>query len=162
MASPNSVVSTRFALEKDIPMIGILLSQVNLVHHYGRPDLFKVGRKYNDDELRVILKDPKRPILVAVDENDEVLGYAFCIYQQYENSDLMTDVRTLYIDDLCVDETCRGQHVGTALYQYVLDFAREQGCYNVTLNVWACNESAMAFYRKCGLKEQKIGMETIL
>ena len=80
MASPNSVVSTRFALEKDIPMIGILLSQVNLVHHYGRPDLFKVGRKYNDDELRVILKDPKRPILVAVDENDEVLGYAFCIY----------------------------------------------------------------------------------
>ena len=162
MASPNSVVSTRFALEKDIPMIGILLSQVNLVHHYGRPDLFKVGRKYNDDELRVILKDPKRPILVAVDENDEVLGYAFCIYQQYENSDLMTDVKTLYIDDLCVDESKRGRHIGKTLYAAAVTLARETDCYNLTLNVWTCNESAMRFYESCGLAPQKIGMELIL
>ena len=74
----------------------------------------------------------------------------------------MTDVRTLYIDDLCVDENARGRHVGEALYRHVLGFAREQGCYNVTLNVWACNESAIRFYEAMGLKTQKIGMETVL
>ena len=69
---------------------------------------------------------------------------------------------TLYIDDLCVDEKSRGQHIGRAIYEYVLKFAKENGCYNVTLNVWACNESAMKFYEKCGLSVQKIGMEKIL
>ena len=74
----------------------------------------------------------------------------------------MTDIRTLYIDDLCVDERHRGCGVGRLLYEYVLDYARSAGCYNVTLNVWSCNEAAMRFYEKCGLRPQKIGMEKIL
>ena len=74
----------------------------------------------------------------------------------------MTDIKTLYIDDLCVDEHLRGQHIGKQIYQAVIDFAKENGCYNVTLNVWSLNESAMKFYEACGLKPQKVGMETIL
>lgn len=156
------MITVRNAQEKDIPMMGELLSQVNLVHHYGRPDLFKVGRKYTDDELREILCDGTRPILVAVDENDETVGYAFCIYQQHVGSNLMTDVKTLYIDDLCVDEKRRGMHVGKTLYHAAVELARSTGCYNLTLNVWTCNESAMRFYESCGLAPQKIGMELIL
>ena len=91
-----------------------------------------------------------------------VLGYAFCVFQQKLGDNILTDIKTLYIDDLCVDEKARGQHIGKSLYEYVLNFARESGCYNVTLNVWACNESARKFYEKCGLKPQKYGMETIL
>ena len=156
-------MTIRRAISSDIPGLNRLLHQVLNVHHQGRPALFKANAsKYTDEELTLLLGDDRRPIFVAVDENEAVLGYAFCVFQQRLHDNILTDIKTLYIDDLCVDETCRGQHVGTALYQYVLDFAREQGCYNVTLNVWACNESAMAFYRKCGLKEQKIGMETIL
>lgn len=151
------------ATEKDIPGINHLLNQVLMVHHNGRPDLFKANaKKYKDDELKVILVDDNRPVFVAKDEDDSVLGYAFCVMQQYLNSNIMTDIKTLYIDDLCVDETLRGQHIGRSLYDYVLTYAKEQGCYNVTLNVWACNQSAMKFYEKCGLKPQKIGMETIL
>jgi ribosomal protein S18 acetylase RimI-like enzyme len=78
------------------------------------------------------------------------------------NNNILTDVKTLYIGDLCVDETLRGQHVGKKLYDYVLAFAKENGFYNVTLNVWSCNEGAMKFYEKCGLKPQKVGMEVIL
>ena len=99
---------------------------------------------------------------MAADETDQVLGYAFCIFQQHVDDNIMTDIRTLYIDDLCVDETLRGRHIGKTLYDAVLAFAREQGCYNVTLNVWSCNESAMGFYEACGLKPQKVGMEVIL
>ena len=153
----------RRAVKSDIPGLHRLLGQVLTIHHLGRPDLFKAGaRKYTDEELSKLLSDDSRPIFAAVDENGEMLGYAFCVFQQHIGHNTMTDVRTLYIDDLCVDETCRGRHVGKALYEYVLDFARSQGCYNVTLNVWSCNESAMKFYEKMGLKPQKIGMETIL
>lgn len=155
-------MKVRMAEEKDIERIHELLTQVNLVHHKGRPDLFKCGRKYTDEQLKEILKDEKRPIFAAADENDCLQGYAFCVFQQHLNDNILTDIKTLYIDDLCVDETCRGTHIGSTLYNAVLDFAREHGCYNVTLNVWSCNESAMKFYEHCGLKPQKIGMETIL
>ena len=152
----------RLAQEKDIPKIGDLLSQVDLVHHKGRPDIFKIGRKYSDGELKLLLKDEKRPILVYTDEKDEVLGYCFCIFQQHENNSVLTDVKTLYIDDLCVDEAMRGKHVGKSLYEAAIRLARENGCYNLTLNVWSCNPSAMKFYEAQGLLPQKIGMELIL
>lgn len=147
----------------DIPDINCLLYQVLEVHHEGRPDLFKGGcKKYTDEELAVLLQDESRPVFGAWDENGELLGYAFCIVQEHKNDNVLTDIRTLYIDDLCVDESARGQHVGTALYAHVLDYARQIGCYNVTLNVWTCNEGAMRFYEKLGMKAQKIGMETVL
>ena len=125
----------RRANEKDIPKIGDLLSQVCLVHHNGRPDIFGVGRKYSDEELKVLLKDANRPILVSVDDNDEVMGYCFGILEQ---------------------------HIGKELYEAAVALARESGCYNLTLNVWSCNPSAIRFYEAQGLLPQKIGMELIL
>lgn len=152
----------RRATDADIPRIEDLLSQVCLVHHNGRPDIFKVGRKYSTGELKKIIRDDSRPILVYTDESDEVLGYCFCIYQQHKSSPVMTDIKTLYIDDLCVDEEYRGKHIGRALYESALALARDTGCYNLTLNVWSCNSSALRFYEAMGLTPQKIGMEMIL
>lgn len=152
----------RRAENRDIPKIEDLLRQVNLVHYNGRPDLFKKGTKYSDSQLSEMIGDDTRPIFVAEDENGQVMGYAFCIFEQHTDNTILTDVKTLYIDDLCVDEKVRGQHVGKKLYEYVIDYAKENGCYNVTLNVWSCNEAAMKFYEACGLKPQKVHMETIL
>ncbi|MBR2353123.1 MAG: GNAT family N-acetyltransferase [Clostridia bacterium] len=155
-------MTVRFAKETDIPRINDLLSQVDLVHHKGRPDLFKIGNKYTDEELSALLRDETRPILVAADENDTVQGYCFCIFQQHVNDNILTDIKTLYIDDLCVDEDQRGKHIGKLLYAAAVELARKNGCYNLTLNVWSCNQSAMRFYESCGLLPQKIGMELIL
>ena len=156
----------RRAALRDLPGVTRLLEQVLDIHHEGRPDIFRARtRKYTDDELARIFDDDSRPVFVAVDEGaapGEVLGYAFCIHQQHVNDNVLTDIRTLYIDDLCVNELARGHHIGSALYRHVIDYARESGCYNVTLNVWACNESARRFYERMGLTPQKIGMETIL
>ena len=156
-----------------------LLRQVLEVHHAGRPDLFKGGvKKYTDEELKAILANDQTPVFVAVAPSandgtdaehnadspatDQVLGYAFCVFQQHLNSNILTDIKTLYIDDLCVDERSRGHHVGSTLYRYVLDFARQSGCHNVTLNVWACNPKAQAFYERMGLTPYHIGMEQVL
>lgn len=152
----------RRANESDIPTINKLLYEVHKVHSDARPDLFKPGaKKYTDAELKKIIADSRTPVFVAQRE-ESVLGYAFCIHQQHIDNNNMTDVKTLYIDDLCVDEAARGTHIGRALYEYVLDFAKQQGYYNLTLNVWADNTNAVKFYEKIGLKVQKIGMETIL
>lgn len=153
----------RRANEKDMDGINRLLCQGLAVHHEGRPDLFKRDtKKYTDAQLWALIEDEERPVFVAVDEEEQVLGYAFCVFQQHLEDNILTDIRTLYIDDLCVDEGSRGQHVGRSLYDFVLDFAKKQHCYNVTLNVWACNEGALRFYEHCGLVPQKIGMETVL
>jgi len=152
----------RWAKEEDIPRLMALLAQVDLVHHHGRPDLFKIGTKYSPEELKAILQDETRPILVATDGQDVVLGYCFCVLQQHRNDPILTDILTLYIDDLCVDEVCRGQRIGQQLYRAAVDLAKELGCYNLTLNVWSCNSSALRFYEACGLLPQKIGMEQIL
>lgn len=153
----------RKAEVKDMKRIDDLLSQVLDVHHTARPDLFKANvRKYNDEELEAILSDEMRPIFVYLDENGQVQGYAFCVFQQHVDDNILTDIKTLYIDDLCVDGKCRHQRIGHKLYDYVCDFAKQAGCYNVTLNVWADNTSALKFYQSLDLHPQKIGMEKIL
>ncbi len=152
----------RRAKVSDIDGINRLLRQVLDIHHNGRPDLFKSGaKKYTDEELAAIIGDDKSPIFVAVDD-ENLLGYAFCKLTEIKDNNILTDILSLYIDDICVDESARGRHIGAALYSYVLSFAKEQGCYNITLNVWSCNEAAMKFYEKCGLVPQKTVMEKIL
>ena len=156
-------MNIRRADERDIAGINKLLYQVHRIHAEGRPDIFRLGnKKYNDEELCAILACDTTPIFVAVDDEEKVLGYAFCIYEETKNNPSLMDRKTVYIDDLCVDATERGQHIGTALYDYVKDEARKEGCSAVTLNVWCLNEGAMRFYEKCGMKPLKVVMEDIL
>lgn len=153
----------RKAQIKDIPEILELLVQVDMVHHNGRPDIFKgPATKYNEEQLKSVLACENTPVFVYTDENDIVLGHVFCVSKQIKDNDLLTDIKTLYIDDLCVDENARGNYIGKSLYDYVVSYAKERGYYNVTLNVWTCNTSALKFYEKMGMKPQKIGMEIIL
>lgn len=155
-------MTIRFANEKDIPQMLELLKQVGQVHHEIRPDLFRAGaQKYDAPALKRLLADPDRPIFAA-EVDGKMMGYAFCILQITQNDPVLCDRKVLYIDDLCVDASCRGAGLFQALYTRVVEFAREICCDAVTLNVWCGNDRAMAFYEKCGLKPQKIGMETIL
>ena len=152
----------RFAIPEDVPGILELLRQVGRVHHNGRPDIFRSdAQKYGPSQVLAMLDDSQTPIFVAV-EGETVLGYGFCFIREYDRDPVIADHRELYIDDLCVEETCRGKHVGKAIYDTILAYARMRKCYNVTLNVWSCNESAMKFYESLGLKPQKIGMEAIV
>lgn len=147
------------AEQRHIPGMIELLKQVGQVHHLGRPDLFRAGaQKYNEADLENLLLDESRPIFIA-EEDGMVLGYGFCILKVTKGDPVLEDNMTLYIDDLCVDENCRGKHIGTAIYHHIVDYAKTLGCDSVTLNVWAFNESAKGFYEALGMKPQKIVME---
>ena len=155
-------MNIRRANLKDEERISELLFQVHKVHSDGREDLFVKGaKKYQKNELERIINNEKTPIFVYEDDEGVIQGYIFTILQEIHSLS-MQNIKTLYIDDLCVDEKSKNKGIGTALYNFIREYAKEIGCYNVTLNVWSFNKSAYAFYKKCGLKEQKITMEDIL
>ena len=156
-------MNIRIAENKDISRLTELLQQVLELHAGIRPDVFIPGTtKYTQDELEEIIKDDKSPIYVAVNDEDDVMGYAFCQIKEQPFSNNMVPFKSMFIDDLCVDESRRGQHVGEALFEYVKDRARKLGCYEVTLNVWAGNDGAERFYEKMGMKTKERQMEYIL
>ena len=136
-----------------------LLRQVGRVHSDIRPDIFRDGaQKYDEADLEALLQDENTPIFIGED-GGTVLGYCFCVLKDYRGSGVQTDRVELYIDDLCVDENCRGKGVATALYGYVKDFAKEIGCSHISLNVWCGNDNAQKFYEKMGMKPRSITMD---
>ena len=150
------------ANKNHIPGLIRLLYQVGDVHHQIRPDIFRAGAiKYTEKNLEELLRDETKPIFVAV-EGENVLGYCFCVIEDSRGSTVLTDRVEIYIDDLCGDETCRGQGVAKALYEHTCAWAKDLGCAFVTLNVWCGNDGAMKFYEKMGLTPRKIFMEVKL
>ena len=157
------MIQIRRASEKDIPRLHVLLEQVLQIHAGIRPDIFVPGTtKYTDDELREMVRDDENPIYVAADERDVCVGYAFCQLREQPFSNNMVPFRSLFIDDLCVDEKTRGQHVGESLFAFVKEEAKRLGCYEVQLNVWEGNTAAEKFYEKMGMKTKERRMEYIL
>ncbi|HEM6115762.1 GNAT family N-acetyltransferase [Streptococcus pluranimalium] len=152
----------RRAVVADIPKLQNLLSQILSVHHAVRPDIFKAnGSKFSDQELEDIMSNDQRPIFIYEDDKGDFLGHLFLIIQ--ETKGLATQPKkTLFIDDLCVDESARGQKIGEKLYQFAYQKAIEWECYNLTLNVWNANEGAVRFYEQMGMIPQSMRMETIL
>ena len=152
-------MTVRLACERDIPDLIRLLYQVGDVHHRIRPDIFRSGAiKYTEDELKQLLLDKNSPIFVLT-EDEILLAYCFCQLREHRGSTVMTDRKEVYIDDLCVEENCRGKGVAKALYRYVCAWAKQTGCSFVTLNVWQGNDSAHGFYEAMGLTPRSTTME---
>ena len=156
-------IMIRKAEKKDIPRLLELLLQIDLLHHEGRPDLFKTGvTKYNAEQLEDILERDDVNVFVCEDKDGRLSGHAFCVDKTVRDSEVLTDVKTLYIDDICIDENCRGQGLGREMYHYIQEYARSEGYYRITLNVYCLNPDAVKFYEAMGLKPLKIGMEEVL
>ena len=156
-------MNIRRAEDRDLTAVLNLLKQVLEIHAEIRPDLFVSGTtKYTEKELQEIFRDDRRPVFVAEAEDGTVVGYCFCIVEDTIVSNNLRESRSLYIDDFCVDEKSRGQHVGRALFDYVCDYARSIGCYDMTLNVWEGNDGARKFYEHMGFTPRKTYMEKII
>lgn len=158
----NMAINIRSAKLSDIPLILKLLHEVLEVHAAIRPDIFISGTtKYSADELTKIIEDPNTPIIVAVNDDDEVIGYGFCIFKTIDQQSLVHS-KTLYIDDICISQNYRQQHVGTKIFDAIKQFALDNGCDAITLNVWEGNDNAKKFYEHMGMKIRKTNMELML
>lgn len=155
-------MTIRFAENRDVPALLALLKQVGAVHHSLRPDLFRDNAcKYGPSQLFALIEGADTPIFVAEDAG-AVVGYGFCQILQTEKDPVLRDRLTLYIDDLCVLESRRGQHIGSAIFEEIVRYSKMRKCHAITLNVWSGNWGAEQFYQKMGLKSQKTTMEMVL
>lgn len=151
----------RLATQTDIPVLTDLLQEILQVHHQARPDIFKSeGQKYSEEDLKALLDNPAKPIFVY-EVDGQVVGHLFCELRT-ATGDVLEPVKTLYIDDLCVGSSVRGQKIGEQLYKFALSYAKEQGCHNLTLDVLADNAGAVRFYDRLGMKPQKFRMEQLI
>ena len=152
----------RLAKEADIPQIIKLLHQIGQLHRDLRPDIFRpTTLKYTETDVLKIMQDENRPIFIAA-EGDTVLGFGFCIVKRVQNNPVINDMTEFYIDDLCIDENCRSQGIGEALYRHIYAYAKERHYRAVTLNVWSCNVRAQKFYERLGLQPQRLYMEAVI
>jgi acetyltransferase, GNAT family len=156
-------MSIRLAQPKDIPDLLRLLEQILSVHHQARPDIFKEeGSKYSGQDLENLMMQEQTPIFVYENSDGQILGHLFVTIKEVTDNPVLQPIKTLFIEDLCVDQAARGQKIGDQLYQFAVSYAKEIGCYNLTLNVWNDNEGALRFYQRQGMKPQETVMETII
>ena len=150
------------ACEKNINDIIELLIEANKYHSNLRPDLFNgKNPKYNYNDLLNIIHNPNMKIYVCI-INDKAIGHIFMILNNHKNDVVLNDFKTLYIDDICVKAEERGKGIASSLFDYIKKYAKDNGYYNIELNVWSFNDNAYKFYEKMGLKPQKVTMEKIL
>ena len=156
-------MTIRSAQPNDIPALLGLLEQILSVHHQVHPDIFKESDgKYSEEELEQLMAQDKTPIFVYENADGQILGHLFVTIKEVSDNPVLQPIKSLFIEDLCVDQAVRGQKIGDQLYQFAVNYAREIGCYNLTLNVWNDNEGALRFYQRQGMKPQETVMETII
>lgn len=152
------MITVRNAEVADIPRLNALLKQILVLHAEQRPDIFRFDReKYTPDEIAELLKDPTRPCIVA-DEDGICVGYALCQLKNFGEGSLVPR-KTLYLDDLCIDEGARGRGIGKLLSDAVIDLAKKLDLDAVELNVWESNKGALRFYENYGFATQRRHME---
>lgn len=156
-------ITVRCALPDDYDVIGRLLCEISSQHREGRPDLFaEASTKYDLSAYLALLKDDREVVFSACTEDGTVVGYMICKLIEQRENPVLRDMKTLYIDDLCVDRQYRSCHVGQQLMAAAEEYAKKLDCYNVTLNVWEFNEGARLFYEKQGYETQRRFLEKIL
>lgn len=144
---------------EDYKEVDRLMAQVHKLHVEGRPDLYvDVEHIYSMEMFREMVEN-ENMISIAAEENDAIVGICFVSMRE---KTCMVSRKTAYMDDLCVDESCRGKGIGKNLFVYAKKRAKEMGAERMDLMVWNFNESALKFYEKMGMKPQRYIMEEYL
>lgn len=153
----------RKAKIEDIIEIAELLVQVKKLHETQRPDIFKPTiKKAAKEEAIEILSEKKFQTLIATDENDKAIGMAIYECKERKGHKNLKDARTLWIEDIVVEEKQQGKRIGTRLMEELQKIAKQKKCIRIELNVWNFNTKAYAFYQKLGMNEQRTIMEFVM
>jgi ribosomal protein S18 acetylase RimI-like enzyme len=95
-------------------------------------------------ELSDIVSSPATDLFIAIDDGGTIIGTATLVTFR-----IPTGMRA-WIEDVVVDEAGRGQGVGTALTEVMVERAQELGCRTVDLTSRPSRESANRMYQRAG------------
>lgn len=119
-----------------------LVTELAEFEHLDPPDAAARERLYRDAFEQ---EPPRYRALVALVGN---CVHGYCIYLETYSSFLARP--TLYVEDIFVHPTWRGQGIGTALMRELARLAQQQGCGRMEWIVLDWNETARHFYASLG------------
>jgi GNAT superfamily N-acetyltransferase len=150
----------RKAKIEDLEEITELLIQVKKLHENGRSDIFKPTMKSQAEEETIEILSGKRfQTIIATNEEDKAIGMAIYEVKERKGHKNLKDARTLWVEDIVVEEKQQGKRIGTRLMEELQKIAKKKKCIRIELNVWNFNTKAYEFYQKLGMNEQRTIME---
>ena len=146
----------QLARPADRESVNAMARQVHAMHVAWRPDIYEMTEEmYPEDRFLTAIKE--RQLYVAKLDN-RVVGYLLVKIRSYDWSG-MVKRKVMLIDELCVEESCRGQGIGKEMMADAHALARAFGCTDLQLGVYPQNDGAVAFYQKCGFTIRSIDMQ---
>jgi len=91
----------------------------------------------------------------VMEYDNDIIATGTIIYEKkfiYNNSSLG------HIEDICVKKQYRKFGLGKLIVTFLMNLAKEHGCYKITLD---CSEENSHFYKKCGLEKRGIQMSQL-
>ena len=148
------MITIRPAGPGDAPRISELAAEVQALHAAALPAIFKPAgpETLPASVIRDRMAVPGHRFWVAVagDAQQEVVGYVHATVQAEPETAWWYAATVVTLDQMGVAVRHRGRGAGSRLVAAVRDAAVAAGAGEVRLNVWAFNEGARAFYRRCG------------
>lgn len=112
------------------------------------PDFIKEGDQ-SMDFLEKTISNEDSDILVY-ENNGSVVGFILLQAKQRPDFQFIVSGKHCYIMDLIVTENKRGKGFGTALMNSAKNWAKEQNCSIISLDVLSNNPKAIELYEKLG------------
>ena len=140
----------------DRDAVNRISGQVARQHALWRPDLFQYcGNSYEEAYYQEEIRG-KRLFVAKI--NGEVVGYTH--FYTWETSGPCAIYRkVLSITDFAVEESCRGQGIGTQMMLELRALSQAFRCTDMELSVFPQNDDAVGFYQKCGFTIKNIEMQ---
>jgi GNAT superfamily N-acetyltransferase len=151
-------VKVRQATPEDVPSLVALFQELDRMQadwrvFTPRPGFYdEVGEKY-----REAMNIPDSMVLVAVDDEGEVVGMA---YGESRMPSRFSDERALELSGVVVRSGYRGRGVGRELVEEAARFAKERGIDWIELKTFAPNRGAMEFWERLGFEPRVVQMTT--
>ena len=140
----------------DSAAVEAIMAQVHSLHVAWRPDIYEMVDELYPRE-RMVEGISARELYVAK-LNDQIVGYVSLKIRNYDHPGLVKR-KVMVVDEICVEETLRGNGIGMAMMEDVRALAKAFRCTDLQLNVYPQNDDAVGFYQKCGLMIQSLTMQ---
>ena len=113
------------------------------------PQLSTSSNPPTGEALQRIIESDSAQILIAEDENGEILGTMTLVIFQ-----IPTGIRA-WIEDVVVDSSARGKGIGKKLNLAALELAKQAGAKTVDLTSRPARQEANQLYRSIGFAERE-------
>lgn len=146
-------MNIRICRKEDFDEVNRLLYQSSVIHTAGVPDFFVPLEESFSEKLYADILGAADQILFCAEREDGTLS-GVCHLSLREHSGWV-EMKNVHVENIVVDEVCRGQGIGHALMAEAERHAKEWGAVQLNLMCWAFNDGARRLYESLGMKEQR-------